>query len=277
MTLPSDPPPPEEKPQALPLALDLPMERPDPRPAAVGVPARGATERRSGHGIAWRIALTLVAIVAIAAGATVWLLPRWVKDQVIEAAAAHGVTLTVEDAGFDGSGFRLTGLRASAADLPGASAQAPELVVETQSLKLSKLTLRAAVLTLDGPWSRVDTLIDRWRAGTNGGVCSDCLPSELVVDGSRVVWTHPMPDSGNVEANDVHLGSTFRGNGAEVHVQLEQGHPRRSGRQAGSLARRRGPHTRQLARARRARIPRCPSRAPSSSSATTRGRATSTS
>ncbi len=218
MTLPSDPPPPDEKPQALPLALDLPMERPDVKPAVVGVPLRGKAEPRSARGIAWRVAATVVAIAAIAAGAAVYLLPRWVRDQVIEAAAAHGVTLTVEGAGFEGSGFRLTGLRASAADLPGTSAEAPELVVETQSLKLSKLTLRAAVLTLDGPWSRVEALIDRWRAGTHGGVCSDCLPSELVVDGSRVVWTHPMPDGGNVEANDVHLGSAFRGNGAEVHV-----------------------------------------------------------
>jgi hypothetical protein len=218
VTLPSDPPPPDEKPQALPLTLDLPTERPDVKPAVVGVPSRDGQPARSGRGIAWRIAATIASVLVIAVGAGLYMLPRWVKQQVVDAAAAHGVTLTVEGAGFDGSGFRLTGLRASAADLPGTSVEAPELLVETQSLKLSRLTLRAAVLTLDGPWSRVDALVDRWRAGAHGGVCSDCLPSELVVDGSRVVWTHPMPESGNVEANDVHLGSAFRANGAEIHV-----------------------------------------------------------
>jgi hypothetical protein len=218
VTLPSDPPPPDDKPQALPLTLDLPMERPDVSPAVVGVPSRGKAEPRTGRAIALRVVATVAAVLVVAAAAGLFMLPRWVKQQVVDAASAHGVTLTVEGAGFDGGGFRLTGLRASAADVPGASVEAPELLVETQSLKMSKLTLRAAVLTLDGPWSRVDALVDRWRAGTHGGVCSDCLPTELVVDGSRVVWTHPMPESGNVEANDVHLGSAFRGNGAEIHV-----------------------------------------------------------
>jgi hypothetical protein len=222
VTQPSDPPPPNDPPQALPLTLELPGERPGVKPAVVGVAVRDRKAAPTARGIAWSVAATLAAGVAIAAGVGVYLLPRWVKQQVVDAAAAHGVTLSAEGASFDGSAFRLVGLRASAPDLPGASATAPELVVETQSLKLAKLTLRGAVLTLDGPWSRVDAAITKWRTGAHGGVCADCLPTELVVEGSRVVWTHPLADSGSIEASDVHLGSTFRGNGAEVHLGSSQ-------------------------------------------------------
>jgi hypothetical protein len=49
-------------------------------------------------------------------------------------------------------------------------------------------------------------------------VCTDCLPTELVVEGSRVVWTHPLAESGSIEANDVHVGGAFRASGAEVHL-----------------------------------------------------------
>ncbi len=218
MTLPSDPPPPDDPRAPLPLTLELPGEAPRVTPAVVGVPLRDRPAAARGRGIAWRVGLTLVLVVGLAAGAAYLMLPRWVKDQVVAAAADHGIALTVQDAAFDGSGFRLTGLRASAADLPGTTAEAPELLVETQNLKLARLTVRAAVLTLDGPWSRVDALLTRWRTGANGGMCSDCLPTAVDVEGSRVVWTHPLPESGQVVANDVHVGSTFRGNGAEVHV-----------------------------------------------------------
>ncbi len=187
-------------------------------PAIVGVATRDQPTARPARSIALRLFLTLLGVAVIAAGVGLYLLPRWVQQQVIDAAAEHGVTLTAQAAAFEGTAFKLTGLRASAPDLPGATAEASELVVETQDLKLSKLTLRGAILTLDGPWSHIESVIAKWRSSAHGGTCSECLPTELVVDGSRVVWTHPLDDNGRVVANDVHLGSTFRANGAEVHV-----------------------------------------------------------
>lgn len=218
VTTPSDPPPGNPPPPALPLALDLPAERPESKPAPVGVPERVERTPRDARGIALRLGLTLVALALLAGGLGLYLLPRWVKQQVVKGAAEHGIALTVEGAGFEGSAFRLTGLKASAADLPGATAEAPELIVDTQSLKLTKLTLRGAVLTLDGPWSHVEAVIAKWRSSAHGGMCTDCLPTELAVDGSRVVWTHPLADAGRIEANDVSLGSTFRPDGVEVHI-----------------------------------------------------------
>jgi hypothetical protein len=218
VTLPSDPPPKDEPPAALPLTLSLPGEPAPPKPAIVGVPVRERLATTGARSIAWRIVATLAAVAGVAAGVAFALLPRWVRQQVIEGAAEHGVTLTADDASFDGSAFRLTGLRASAPDLPGASAQAPELLVETRDLKVVKLTVRGAILAFDGPWSRVDAAITKWRTASHGGMCTDCMPTGLVVEGSRVVWTHPMPESGGIEANDVHLDGSFRGNGAEVHV-----------------------------------------------------------
>ncbi len=218
MTTPSDPPPGNRPPPALPLALDLPAERPEVKPVPVGVADRAKPAPVQARGIALRLGLTLLALVLIAAGVGLVLLPRWVKSQVLEAATEHGIDLTIDDASYDGSAFRLTGLKASAPDLPGATAVAPELVVETQSLKLTKLTLRGAILSLDGPWSRVEAVIAKWRSAAHGGMCTDCLPTELAIDGSRVVWTHPLADDGRIEANDVSLGSTFRPDGAQVHI-----------------------------------------------------------
>jgi len=184
----------------------------------VGVPDRAEPAPRRVRGIALRLGLTLLAVTLVAAGLGLYLLPRWVKSQVVQAATEHGIDLTVDGASYDGSAFRLTGLRASAPDLPGATAEAPELIVETQSLKITKLTIRGAVLTLDGPWSRVDAVIAKWRSTAHGGMCTDCLPTEMAIDGSRVVWTHPLADNGRVEANDVSLGSSFRPNGVELHI-----------------------------------------------------------
>jgi hypothetical protein len=223
--MPSDPPPKDETPPAehepqpaLRLTLDLPREGAGATPAAVGAPHEGDPVVRAARGIVLRIVATALVLGVIVTGVAYALLPRWVKAQVIEGAAQHGVTLTADDASFDGTAFRLTGLRASAADLPGASAQAPELLVETHDLKVTKLTVRGAVLAFDGPWSHVDAAIDEWRSASHGGTCTDCMPTEVVVEGSRVVWTHPLADSGGIEANDVHLGGSFRGSGAEVHV-----------------------------------------------------------
>ena len=45
-------------------------------PAVVGVASRDGGAPRSARGVIWRVALTLVAVVAIAAGAAVYALPR---------------------------------------------------------------------------------------------------------------------------------------------------------------------------------------------------------
>jgi hypothetical protein len=218
VTEPNDPSTPDEPPRALPLSLDLPASAPEVVPAIVGVPDRAKKAPAPLRGIALRVGLTLGALGLAAAGLGLYLLPRWVKDQVVQAAGDHGVQLTVAGASFDGSAFRLTGLQATAPDLTGAKAEAPELLVETQDLRPSRMTVRGMVLTLDGPWSHVDALIAKWRSSAHGGSCSDCMPAEMVVEGSRVVWTHPLADNGGVEANDVHLSSTFHANGAELHL-----------------------------------------------------------
>jgi hypothetical protein len=221
VTTPSDPPDTDEQaepPKAAPLALELPAQRPDVVPAIVGVVQQRRLQTKQRRGIALRLVVTLLLLAGIAVGLSLILLPRWVKAQVIQGAADHGLLLTIDDASLGGGAFLLSGVHASAPDLPGASATAPELVVETQSLRITKLTVKGAVLTLSGPWSQVEAVIAKWRSGAHGGMCADCGPAELDVEGSRVVWEHPLADNGRVDASDVHLGSTWRSSGTEVHL-----------------------------------------------------------
>ncbi len=226
MTTPSAPPPPappetRQPAEPLPLQLDLPPEKPaapaQPAPRAQD-PQRAARLRK----IAARTLLGLVALAAVAAGVVALYLPRWLRQQFIDAAAAHGITLAIDGAQITGSGFRLVGLHATAADLPGASAAAPELKVETSGLRPTKMSVRGAELSLSGPWSQVEAALEKWRASPAGGQGGDWAPTELVVDESRVEWLKPSGDGGRFDAANVHLDVSWRSTGAEIHARSDR-------------------------------------------------------
>ena len=169
-----------------------------------------------------RIAIALLILAVIAAGVSLLVLPGWVKHQVIEGAAAHGVSVTIDYASLTAGGVRLTGMRAGIVDLPWAEAVAPELLVETRNLALARLTVKGAVLTIRGPWSQFEAAITRWAAGARGGGGADRGPTELLVEGARVVWEPALGDDGRVEASGVHLSGAWRADGVEVHVRSDR-------------------------------------------------------
>jgi hypothetical protein len=222
VTTPSEPPPPlAELPKAAPLQLDLPAQKPDAELA----PRKAAA--RSGPGanvrtIVTRGLLGLVVVGLAAAAATAFYLPRWIRQQFIDAAAAHGITLAIDGARIESGGFRLVGLRATAADLPGATASAPEIEVETSGLRPTRMTVRGAELTMSGPWSQVDAALAKWRASPGGGQGGDWAPTQLVIDESRIEWQKPVGDNGRIDAANVHLDVAWRTTGAEVHARSDK-------------------------------------------------------
>jgi hypothetical protein len=214
------PPPPPEPPQALPLALDLPSEATAPATAAAQA-ERAPREPGRTRSNAVRALVTLLLLVAAAAGAVAYFLPRWVRQRFIDAAAAHGVVLAIDGAAIDSTGFRLTGLRATSADMPGATATAPELEVETAGLRPTRVTIRGAEITFTGAWSQIGATLSKWRSSVRGADPS-LVPDDIVLDGSRLVWRKPVGDIGSIECNDLHLAVTSRGDDTEMHGRSDR-------------------------------------------------------
>jgi hypothetical protein len=227
---PSDPPPPPRTrevdlgPAPLPLALELPSQMPKRQAGgAVGTVDPGRMARRSGAARRWipRIVVSFAVLAAAAAVVVVWVLPWIVRRECVEEAAAHGITLAVDDAQLGQGGFHLLGVRATAAGLPGASAKAPQIDVETTGLRPDRMTVHGAEVTLTGSWRTVDAAISSWRASAHGGQDGAWAPAALVVDGSRVIWQGAFAENARVEASNVRLDVTWPGASATVHARSD--------------------------------------------------------
>jgi len=205
-----------------PLQLDLPAAPAVP----ANVPVDPAPKKRhagaSRLAIATRVVLALLLLAIAGAAAAAYWLPRWVRRQFIEAAAAHGITLTIEDAKIEQGGFRLLGLRATAADLPGASASAPELEVETSGLRPTRLTVKGADIEVSGAWSLAENALAKWRQSPSGGQGGDFIPPSIVIDDSRIVWKGAVGDAVRIEAAGMHAEATQRDNDTELHARSDK-------------------------------------------------------
>jgi hypothetical protein len=136
----------------------------------------------------------------------------------MDEAQTHAVTLVIDQVKVDvGSGFRLLGVTATTADVPGARLAAPEVDVETKWLKPSKVIAKGIELTLAGRWSTVAAALDAWLSGSRGlhgpGWTS---VAPLITDGSRIVWVGPVGENARVEAAGVHADISWPDSGGAV-------------------------------------------------------------
>jgi hypothetical protein len=163
--------------------------------------------------------LTAAAVIAAAfAVVVVLVLPGYLRRACIEQAAAHGIALAIDGASINSAGFALTGVKATASDLPGASVEAPEVDVETLALRPAKLTANGMSVVLDGRWNAVSAAFAKWRASDRGGQGGAWAPAALVIDGSRIVWRGPVGDNARVEASGVHLDVTWQDREPTLHA-----------------------------------------------------------
>ena len=230
MSPPSDPPPPPNRtrevdlgptPAPLPLTIDMPQFG-DMLPMAVPAKAEPPAARKG----AWkrwlmRVAVALLVLGGLVAAGIVWVLPWYVRRECVEAAAAHGITLTIDDVDVGTAGFHLLGVHATSAALPGARAQAPDIEVQTTGLHADKMTVKRAELTLTGSFRTVDAAFSAWRASPTGGQGGTWAPTSLVVDESRVVWQGPFAENARVEASNTHVDVTWGAPSATVHVRSD--------------------------------------------------------
>jgi hypothetical protein len=205
-----------------PLQLELPAAPAVPATVQTDAAPRKRRAGASGRAIAVRAVLVLLVLAAAGAAAGAYWLPRWVRRQFIEAAAAHGITLTIEDARIEQGGFRLLGLRATADDLPGATASAPELDVETSGLRPTRLTVKGADIEASGAWSPAENAFAKWRESPRGGRGGDFIPPSVVLEDSRIVWKGAVGDAVRIEAAGMYAEATQRGNDTELHARSDK-------------------------------------------------------
>jgi hypothetical protein len=207
----------------VPLQLELPPANAEPAASPTPLPDRARRRSRAGGG-RWFLRLVIVLgwLAILGAVVALWVLPWYVRRECIEEAAAHGITLEVDDAKIEMSGFRLVGVRATAADVPEARAQAPEVEVETSGLRPDRMTVRRAELQLKGRWNTVDAALAKWRASPTGGQGGQWMPSTLVVDESRVVWQSPVGENVRIDAANVHFEVTWQGPTNELHARSDK-------------------------------------------------------
>ncbi len=103
-----------------------------------------------------RIVLVVGVLVALAAAALVVLLPRWVKEKIIAAAAAQGVALTIDDLSIAPGRAQLKGVHASPlihSDAKGtvkATADAQVVDVTLDGLTPTAVTVTGMAVHVDG-------------------------------------------------------------------------------------------------------------------------------
>jgi hypothetical protein len=214
-----DPESPQEE-RAKPAALQLELPSSMPSRAAVDP----ADTRRDSRPVRSRRRIGLVAagavlttVLAVGLAIDMWI-PRYVRRTCIAQAAAHGITLAIDDVTIRSTGFALHGVKATAADFPGASVEAPELTVETHDLKPEKLTGSSLEIALSGRWSTLSAAMNRWRASEQGGQGGAWAPTSLVLDGSRIVWRGALSDQATFEAAGVHLDVSWSGRDPTMHA-----------------------------------------------------------
>jgi hypothetical protein len=216
-------------PKRLPLQIELPVEKKvNIYAQAEAAPAQRARATKT-HPLTRivRAGVVLAGLAALGAAIVGWLLPWYVRRECVETAAAHGIALDVDDVAIAGTGFRLIGVRATAADVPGARAEAPEVEVETSGLRPDKMTVRRAQLTLQGRFTAVDGALAKWRASASErrGQGGAWMPSTLIVEESRVVWQSLIGENARLEAANVHFDVTWRPAGGrtttDVHARSD--------------------------------------------------------
>jgi hypothetical protein len=209
----------------LPLALELPQA-----PARDQLRARfiandpGATPGRASATLVG--VLVVLSIACVTALATTFVLPSYVQSKCIEMAAAHGIALSVDEATVGGSGFRLVGVRATAAAIPEARAQAAVVEVETSGLRPVRMTVQRAELSLSGRWGAVDAAVQRWRDSWRdslaGGQAAAWAPDSIVIERARVIWQGPIGENVRLDASDVRAQLAWQEHDAELHVRSDR-------------------------------------------------------
>ena len=203
----------------LPLQLELPVAKPESAEVGSIPPARP----RTGTGVrpllvASAIVSAVVLIAAVCDALVQWILPWYIRRDCIEAAAARGIELAIDEARLGRDGFRLIGVRAALPAVGALHAEAAEIDVETSHLHTKGLAVRGAELTLTGSIASIESALGKWQASQTANTEAAWDPSSISIDGARIRWQSPVGENVRVDAADVRMDVGLKKNGADVEL-----------------------------------------------------------
>jgi hypothetical protein len=138
-------------------------------------------------------------VVLVAAGVFVLLenvVPRWVRGQIVEQARARGVTLEIADFELGLTQWRLSGVRITAARLPGCRVSAAEVDLALHWFHPAQAIAHHVQIELNGPVQGVADAVAAWLPDArNASAPSAWWPASLVSEDAQLVWQGPLrPD-----------------------------------------------------------------------------------
>jgi hypothetical protein len=174
----------------------------------------------------WRRALELGILTVLGAAGASWLalkvaLPAHVRRICLAQAEASGIGLEIDDVRVSFQNLVLIGLHASAPDLAGARATAPEVDVAMSWLRPEHVTIQGLDLELTGPTGAVTDAFGRWRGSRAGGPSGE-WPDAWTVDGATVLWKDMAGERTSAQATEMHLDVTWGARAAVLHARSEK-------------------------------------------------------
>jgi tRNA A-37 threonylcarbamoyl transferase component Bud32 len=152
-------------------------------------PDAARAEAQSGSRfVPWAIGLVVLLLVSG------WLaLPFAIHRAVIKAAAARGVTLSIDRVEVSRGSVRLVDVRAESPEVPGVSVHAGSILVAMRHLSPERATIDDVDATLDGPWTEVVRKLTKWRAAHGASVMQPFAEyTQIAVTSARVEWKTPV-------------------------------------------------------------------------------------
>ncbi len=130
--------------------------------------------------------------------------PAYAKQKAQEAAAARGISLTIEDASGGYTAVHFHRLGVSIPDVPGLHAEIADVDVDLASFRPVHAKLSRVEVTLDGAIPKTLANVTLWNRGHHGGKeASDTDGMRVEVPTAKVVWTHAFGENGRIDALDV--------------------------------------------------------------------------
>jgi len=148
----------------------------------------------------------VVAIVLIALAALLVALPSVIRRQIVRDAAKSGIVLEVEDVALSPRRIRLTGVKATSAEMPFVKARASAVDVALKELSPEGVRVRGLELTVDGAIADRVAEVKKARArAADPKASADDGRREipLVVEPARVTWIDPLGRGTKILAENV--------------------------------------------------------------------------
>jgi eukaryotic-like serine/threonine-protein kinase len=159
---------------------------------------------RTGSG-RWLWACGALAFGAFALALGSLFVPSYAKREAIEAAAARGVSLDIEEANGGYSAIHFRHVRAVLPDVPGAVVTMSDVDVELAWLRPQRARALGVDVLLDGPIAKTFDLVTLWYRGHQTGRDAGNVPDGLQVEvpAARLAWSHAFGNDGRIEAESI--------------------------------------------------------------------------